>query len=273
MKKPNFFLVGASKAGTTSLAQALNQHPAIFITDPKEPNFFNRFNETDQIPQSELNDYMKLFQTAGSKSVWGDASVSYLASRGAAKQINNFNPSSKILISLRNPMQRVRSLYEMYVRLGLNQSFDDVTKNDPWLVKQCLYYEQVKRYVDIFPRHQILILEFSNLNNQWDNTIKSVHNFLELEHIAQKKPIIRNTGGIPKHPAFNILTNRKLVKIAKRIIPKRLHAITDKKVKDLAFKKSVIPKKDALNLLELFLEDTNRLDSLLKTQFSRIWFT
>ncbi len=141
MIKPNFFLIGASKAGTTSLAQALGEHPSIFVTDPKEPNFFNRFDDSGEIDSESLRHYLQLYKAVGSESAIGEASVSYLPSKKAAQHIYTFNPKSKILISLRNPVQRIRSLYEMYVRHGLDQSFDYATRTDPWLARQCFYYE------------------------------------------------------------------------------------------------------------------------------------
>src|SRR5690606_30582215 len=85
MTRPNLFIVGAPKCGTTAWVEYLSSHPEIFFCDPKEPHFFN----TD-IPNfrwvRSLDEYLKLFVRAGSKKVVGEASILYLYSQEAAER-------------------------------------------------------------------------------------------------------------------------------------------------------------------------------------------
>jgi len=270
-KIPNFFIVGASKAGTTSLVEALSMHPSIFMTHPKEPNFFSRYDDANGIEDYSLENYLKLYKSAESETVLGEASVRYLDSSQAAKHIYNFNPDSKALISLRNPMDRIRSLYEMYVRHGLEHSFDYVTRVDPWLVQQCLYYDRVKRYFDVFPRNQLLIIDFSDLIGDWISTISSVHKFLGLLPVQAEKPIIRNMGGLPRYSSLKVLQNRAVVGLGKKIVPRRYHTIVDKRVKALGFQRKELSQEEAAWLRPIFLDDVQRMDDLLNSQYSEKW--
>lgn len=271
MIKPNFFLVGASKAGTTSLAQYLGRHPSIFVSEPKEPDFFNRFDDVKEIDHSKLREYLHLYEAVKNESVLGEASVSYLSSVRAAKHIYDFNPESKILISLRNPVQRVLSLYEMYVRHGLEQSFDHVVKTDPWLARQCLYYEAVKRFFDVFPRDQLLCVDFGRLTSEWDSVINDIYVFLSVDCMVVESSYIRNVGGVPKMPLLRVLTNRRLVSLGKQAIPKRFHGVADRIMKKVAFKKERLSEQDTAYLRDFFSDDVAKLDELLQTNYSTRW--
>lgn len=138
---PNFFLVGAPKAGTTSLYHYLDQHPQIYMSTIKEPNFFaaeirkenfeahlrrgvardaRRLREFLSGPMrhkrfggivESWEDYVRLFANAGNETALGEASVCYLWSRTAAEHIANRIPDAKILVMLRHPADRAFSDY------------------------------------------------------------------------------------------------------------------------------------------------------------------
>ncbi|MBY6189135.1 sulfotransferase [Microbulbifer agarilyticus] len=271
MVKPNFFLVGAAKAGTTSIAQALGQHPNIFITDPKEPNFISSLDNCDSLSETDIAEYLKYYRSVTDESIIGEASVNNLPAKMAAKHIRQINPDSKILISLRNPLTRVQSLYEMYSRHGLKQSFQFATKTDPWLIKQCCYHDPVNRYLDNFPREQIHWIDFDSLKSGWETTMAGIYDFLEVEQIDGERPVVRNVGGVPKNKAFGLLRNRALINLAKKTIPKPLHNFVDKKVKGVGFKKMESTELDVSYLKEQFADDVLRLDDLLQTNFFEKW--
>ena len=96
--RPNLFIVGAPKSGTTSLSESLKQHPDIFICTPKEPNFFN----TDLIRNERINsaEYNNLFLEGASKKYRGESTPLYLMSKVAAKKIKKYSPGAKITIML-----------------------------------------------------------------------------------------------------------------------------------------------------------------------------
>ncbi|MBT6687182.1 MAG: sulfotransferase [Bacteroidetes bacterium] len=120
IKKPNFFILGAPKCGTTSVASWLNDHPNIFISPMKEPNYFNtdakRFIILDDL------EYLNLFSKATEKHLRvGEASTNYLYSKEAVRNILDYvdEPSNiKFIVAIRNPIEMVVSLHGQRLRGG-----------------------------------------------------------------------------------------------------------------------------------------------------------
>lgn len=272
MKTPNFFIIGASKGGTTSLASALGGHRMIFMSPVKEPDFFSRFDETDQIDQQDVDTYLSHFRKAKDEPIVGEASVNYLDSERAAEHIHAFAPDAKVLVSLRNPFKRLISLYEMYVRHGLEQTLEYATISDPWLASQCLYANRLKRFSDVFPREQIFVVHFDDLESKWSETIEDICGFLSIPAEARPKPTVQNRGGLPSHPSLRFLMSRQVVNAAKNVLPNKLHSELDRGVKRLAFTKTELPENCRDAVFDLFSEDTRQLDEVLGTQFHSLWF-
>lgn len=110
MKKPNFFIVGAPKCGTTSLATWLSDHQDIYMSPVKEPHYFNTDDKHNCI--RSLARYERLFHNARRHHVAiGEASVWYLYSRDATNNILNYNPNAKFIVCLRNPLEMAPSLH------------------------------------------------------------------------------------------------------------------------------------------------------------------
>lgn len=110
MKKPNFFIVGAPRCGTTSLYQYLRAHPEIFMPARKEPHFFGSDLDDPRRPRSRA-EYLALFAEARLEKRVGEASTSYLYSRQAAREIKEFAPEARIIVMLRNPVDMMYSFY------------------------------------------------------------------------------------------------------------------------------------------------------------------
>ena len=217
-KKPDFFIVGAAKAGTTALYAYLKQHPQIYMSRIKEPNYFAKDIDTDLLrPQvrkmleaenisSFINgestevihrayirteeDYLKLFRNVSPETKAGEASASYLYSIVAASEIFKFNPHARIIIILREPAQRAWSHYLMDLKIGFTTlSFSDALEADRlyqpkgWgansLYRELgFYYLQVKRYLDVFPAEQVCILLQDDLRKNKKETLQNLYRFL-----------------------------------------------------------------------------------------------
>jgi Sulfotransferase domain len=110
MKRPNFFIVGAPKCGTTSLAKWLGEHSQIFMSNPKEIYFFDTDQSIGKV--ESLKQYLHIFERAQDKHLAvGEASVTYLSSQVAVTNILAFDPGAKFIVMLRNPIEMVQSLH------------------------------------------------------------------------------------------------------------------------------------------------------------------
>ena len=117
MKRPNFFIVGAPKCGTTALYQYLNEHPQIYMSDIKEPAYFRQRSNF----KTEA-DYLALFAGARDEIRLGEATPSYLRSPEATEAIYRFDPDAKIIIMLRDPVSLMMSTYSQDRVMGREKS-------------------------------------------------------------------------------------------------------------------------------------------------------
>ena len=122
MPKPNFFIVGAPKAGTTSLAFWLSAHPNVYFSPEKEPH---HFNSDDHRSYPDLAAYEALFQGATEDHLAiGEASTWYLYSKEAANNIEAYRSDARYIVCLRNPIEMAYSLHEQKVFLGYEHILD-----------------------------------------------------------------------------------------------------------------------------------------------------
>lgn len=126
LRKPDFFIVGAPRSGTTALFDHLGAHPQIFVPRVKEPMFFGA--DQDFLFQLERrmspDEYLALFADAGDAVRVGEASTTYLYSRTAATEIREFNPEARIIIMLRDPIAVMHAQHSISVWKG-HEPIDD----------------------------------------------------------------------------------------------------------------------------------------------------
>jgi len=128
MKKPDFFILGAPKCGTTSLAAWLAEHPDIYMSPEKEPHFFNTDHKRYL---NSLEGYERLFEGASDRhAAVGEASVWYLSSEDAVANILAYNPAARFIVMLRNPVEMAPSLHEEQVFTGREEVRDFATAWD-----------------------------------------------------------------------------------------------------------------------------------------------
>ena len=112
-RRPNFFILGAPKCGTTALSEYLREHPRAFVSQPKEPHYFcGDFDYYYAPGQRSEEHYLRLFDAATDDHLAvGEASVWYLYSADAARNIAAFDPATRVIVMLRNPVDLVPSLH------------------------------------------------------------------------------------------------------------------------------------------------------------------
>jgi hypothetical protein len=209
--KPNFFILGAAKSGSTLLYNTLKNHPEIFFPSLKEPNFFCRHIEYINNPA----DYFALFDQVTNEKIIGDNSHIYLSDPSAAPIIKAFFPDAKFLITLRNPADRAYSMYINLRRDGFEfkNTFEkaleveekrlhseEFKKNNPQYFYNYLYFhsglfgQQIQRYFSLFERKQFHIITLNQLKNNFKETIKNILLFLEVDPEIDLKQGDQNTG-------------------------------------------------------------------------------
>jgi hypothetical protein len=223
MRMPNFFIVGAPKAGTTSLYHYLDQHPEIYMSAIKEPNYFADEIRVENLAEelreaadkdleeqreflrgpmtekrsggmiSEWDDYLRLFQNARAEKALGEASVCYLWSRTAAANIRAKIPGAKIIMVLRDPSEIAFSLYVQsvaggHIRGTFRETLEACRRNTsekfsvvyPFL-ELGLLYEQVKRFLEAFPREQVLIVFYEQYRERQGEMFGQIFRFLGVD--------------------------------------------------------------------------------------------
>jgi len=214
MKNPNFFIVGAPKCGTTALSTYLENHPNIFMSRPKEPHFFaDDFTAHRLIKTHE--DYSRLFSKAGKEHLAvGEASVWYLYSSTAARNIYHFDKNARIIVMLRNPVDLVHSLhsqllysfYEDEPDFGKAWSLQPVRREGLSIPKYCrepafLQYgevgslgHQLEHLFEVFPKDQVKAVLFDDLAASTQTIYCDILAFLGMPPDGKKEfpPVNRN---------------------------------------------------------------------------------
>jgi hypothetical protein len=203
-RKPDFFIVGAPKSGTTALAHYLNQHPDIFIPRAKDSHFFgsdlhflNNINHPPNLFRVSKKTYLSWYSGRREKRL-GEASVLYLYSRKAATEIKDFSPDANVIIMLRNPVDMIYSLHGHFLT-DLNEDIEDfgdalsaeeerkrgekipdtVYSIDGLFYRDVAKYaEQIERYFEVFGHDKVHIMIFDDLKNSTAEIYRKTLRFL-----------------------------------------------------------------------------------------------
>jgi hypothetical protein len=178
---PNFIVIGAMKAGTTSLYQYLKGHDQVFMPAIKELDFF--------VAESNwcrgIGWYRRQFNTAGDAQARGEASTLYTqypTHRGVPERMARVLPGVRLVYVVRDPVERMRSHYEHLVITGAEKSPPEVALLENPVYLDCSKYAmQLQRYLDHFPREQILIVTSEALKFDRRATIERVYDFLGVD--------------------------------------------------------------------------------------------
>jgi hypothetical protein len=215
---PNFFVVGAPKAGTTSLYNYLDQHPAVYMSPVKEPAFFaaDLFERKRQLglpeedpaelrafldgPMTERHSgvvreweqYLKLFKNVGRETAVGEVSGNYLGSGSAPRAICERIPHARIVMILRDPVERLFSQHSQAVGnsdarpeflLWVEEQQALEAKWQPKLgaVWNGFYARHVERYLKYFPREQLRIFLYEQYSASPLTVLRDLFGFLEVD--------------------------------------------------------------------------------------------
>ncbi len=300
---PDFFIVGAPKAGTTSLYRYLGECPGVYMSPIKEPCYFapemrlNFFDAKHQarananVPAlhsyldgpmtgrrdggvvSEWEDYLKLFRNAGAARAAGEASVCYLWSRIAPERIASAVPHARIIMILRDPVERafsqylhglttglIRGSFAEQLQAGLRGAEQGIGPAYPFL-EYGMYRDQVNRHLTHFPPENIRIYDYAEYNRQPERVLADIFHFLGVEAMPQRPARVLE----PHIPRSRVLARGAryikaalpppLRRAAKRIVYKSRHSLR-------------MPAEQRDFLRSYYREDVAGLSDLLKRDFS-----
>lgn len=276
MAKPNLLIVGAAKSGTTSLHNYLNQHHDVFMCDPKEPHFLiNKEIGTERISVgvSEKIAYEKLFLDGENLKYRGESSVMYLMyPEIVIPKIKEYLGNDvKIIIMLRNPVERAYSGYQHVKRYNIKEDISEF--REAWDISEeryfsnpdmtpasrykelGMYYKQVKSYIKNFNVH-IIIYEDYKLDIQ--NEMNKVFDFLDINRMVINFDRRHMVGGWQwenQKLKSLMISKNPLKSFLKVIIPfKRVRKIIRKKIQD----------NNTVDVLPISMEDEKMLKHFYK---------
>ncbi len=180
----NLFIIGAMKSGTTSLHNYLNEHPSIFMCEPKEPGFF-----VEELAWSKGHGwYQSLFARANDEVVLGESSTHYTklpVYKGVPERIASFNPNARFIYLMRDPVERAISHYWHNVRdmkWGREwRSMLSAVKRDPQYVAFSDYAMQLRPYIDIFGREHVYATTFERMVRHPDDVLREIFAWLRVD--------------------------------------------------------------------------------------------
>jgi hypothetical protein len=190
---PNFLIIGAARCGTTWMHENLRMHPDIFMPSKKELHFFDRDYDKG------LDFYEQYFKGWSGQKAIGEATPAYLhgfyTDQDVAANIHRHLPNAKLIVSLRNPVERAFSHF-MNVLAKHNHNvgitFEEKLQRlagDAELVREGFYAEQMTRYYKLFPSDRVLVMLYDDLVSDPVAFLRQVYEFLDVEPAFQRKAI------------------------------------------------------------------------------------
>jgi len=291
---PDFLIVGAQKCGTSSLYYWLQASPDCYLPAIKEPHYFARFEpwkgllKTGSVIRSRF-EYQGLFAPAGPTQICGEASPSYLFEAGVAQRIRQTIPHCRIIVLVRDPVDRAYSEYLMNLVAGLEERtfLEAVTDavfgrqrkswaDFPLYCEASKYGSQVERYLRVFPRSQVLVLTSHELGNQPKQMMRRVSEFLDVpgEFWNSFEFQRHNEGRAPRNALVASTLNSSFARrVGRGAVPQAWRQFVARIVLSGKPKKKRISMKSRELVWSVCEYDIRLLESLIGEHFPELWTT
>ncbi len=172
---PNFLVIGAPRAGTSWIAKNLSAHPEVFIPRRQALHYFDRYYD------GSLPRYARRFKGWRGEKAVGEATPAYLGSVPVPGRIRAHLPHIRLIASLRNPVERLHSrclsmgaAHRDEARLGCEERL----RQKPLLLEEGFYDEQLTRYLELFPRENLLVLLYDDLKREPAQFLERIYRFI-----------------------------------------------------------------------------------------------
>lgn len=292
--KISLFLIGAQKAGTTTLFSWLSQNPEIDSPDSlKDFHFF-----TLEEYYSKGCEWLESLYNQNNKKKRLHGAVNYIFKEEAAQRIYEYNPDAKLILVLRDPVKRAYSAYKYFKKLekekrSFRTAIDDeingciktVQEHDDFTyIEHGRYAKQILQWLQYFKKEQLLILIYEELFAEPDRYLEKIYSFLGLENIHFKAKLdSKNISGEVRYKTINRIVYGKnnIIKLflnktkAKHLIPLRWRGALLNTIRDLNTKSTVksssISLEDYEYIKTYFEDDISTLEKLLEKEIVPIW--
>jgi hypothetical protein len=290
---PNFLIIGAPKAGTTSLHDYLRQHPQIFMCPRKDADFFAFEGESiacrpPMVLKSpeivDIETYRGLFEAADGQRAVGEASVGYLYSRKAAERIRHHLADVRIVAVLRDPVDRAFSHFLHQVRDGHESCPDFETAvaaepqriNSGWAydwhyVQLGFYHRQLEAYYERFPTENIYVGLFDDFKADPGGFYRDLCRFLNVDDRCRPDMSLRhNVTGVPQNRRlYDFLTRPHPLKDRfKRFVPEKTRRRLKINLRNRSMKKPPLRRSTADALRRRYRQDLLKLQRLIERDLS-----
>ncbi|HUP01468.1 MAG TPA: sulfotransferase [Gemmatimonadota bacterium] len=291
---PTFLLIGAGRSGTTSVYHYLAQHPEIYMSPVKEPNFFayeasaleSAPDWADEYPIKTIEEYESLFVGVTGEKAIGEASPRYLRAPGAAERILQHLPGARIIAILRDPVERAFSAYFKYVGEGTEtREFTAAIRDEERGIRRALpygchhyldigfYHRHLSRYYERFHPDQIQIHLYEDLKRSSIEVLRRIHQFVGVdERFVSDTRVRYNVSGIPKSRIFHAftrggpLTRRLRRRLPGWMIGSAYSGIMRRAAENV--RKPALAAGLRAELVELYREDVSKLEDLIGRDLS-----
>lgn len=274
---PTFMIIGAAKAGTTSLHHYLDQHPEISMSRPKETNFFERPDYRDAIAE-----YERCF--ADGTRARGEASVHYTCFPvvpGVPERISSILPDLRLIYCVRDPVDRaVGHYYERYqsgvAPKSIAAAFADLDDSKVW-VAASRYATQLDRYLEHFPRSHLTIVDERELRADRAPTLRALFDFLGVDPDFSSPRFddelnVRHGGRERMTSAGRIMRRSPVAGVARRALPpavrERIFGPVRKRVLRPVPRES-LPDEARSRLIAFLREDIDRFRAIADRPFDQ----
>ncbi|MDB9526430.1 sulfotransferase [Oscillatoria sp. CS-180] len=295
MVLPNFLIIGAQKAGTTALARHMSRHPQIFVSEIKEPGFFDFEGESPKFagPRdlelyshiiTDFKAYQQLFSNVSDEVAIGEATTWYLYSTKAPERIYHYLPNVKLIVILRDPVERAYSAFMHAIRderetisdfeLALQREEERCANNWEYLwryTQMGFYSVQLERYFNLFGQDQIRIYLYEDLKNETSKLLSNICEFLEVDDSIVTTSIgRRNVSGTPKNKLIHdFLSKPNLIKKSLRpLLSEKLRSQVKISLNNRNRVKEEMPQRARVSLRKLYREDILKLQDMLNRDLS-----
>ncbi|MXP14669.1 hypothetical protein GRI44_07885 [Altererythrobacter confluentis] len=272
---PNFLYIGTSKAGSTWIFKVLSWHPQIHMYPGKDLGFF-----TSQFDRG-WDWYSANFTPEPRQKIIGEVSHSYMISTQARDRIHATLPDAKLLVCLREPVERTFSQYLDGIKNGkFEGTFEDALEKVPSLIDRSRYGTHIAQYLELFPREQIHIASFDQLKTSPTQFAADMFAFLHVDPLEIPEKLGQKVlpAGTPRNRGITMAA-KKMASAAEEIGLVRLkgRVKTSPFIRNLLYKPYTTGARPQMSaetkarLREMMRGEVRLLDKVAGTDFANLW--